>query len=607
MLNSIDKKDVTLLPSIFKERFDLNRKYLMSLSTQGLLQNFYLEAGIVMPGLQILPEPDTAELHWGWEAPTCQLRGHFLGHWLAAAASIYRSTTDRELKAKLDTIIDELEVCQNLNGGQWIAPIPQKYFDKLEKEQYIWSPQYVMHKLILGLYSAYVDAGNEKALTILDHLSDWYVQWTGEMAVKNPHAIYSGEESGMLEMWISLYELTKDEKYLTLQERYNNPRIVGDLEAGKDTLTNCHANASIPWSHGTAKLFEVTGDARWRKITEAFWKNAVTDRGLYCTGGQNAGEYWTPPHMLGRFISEKNQEFCTVYNMVRTADYLYRWTADTDFSDFIELNLYNGFLAQHNKETGMPDYFLSLKAGSRKEWGTPTRDFWCCHGTMVQAQTLYPSLIYFENGDRLIVNQYIPSELKWKANGTDVTFTQTVNMKFYNDLALFDERDESQMSRWFLKFAVTAEKAEDFTLSFRIPKWVKRVPEVTINGEVVTELDIRDGYLHMNRKWEKDEVFLFLPAGITTSALDDIPDTFALMEGPIVLAGECDEEQILYGDRNKPEEMLTPQYEHTYYLFPWKQGAYKTRNNSPCINFKPLYEITDETYTVYFKEDTGSH
>lgn len=104
-------------------------------------------------------------------------------------------------------------------------------------------------------------------------------------------------------------------------------------------------------------------------------------------------ENWTPPYKLGHYLSESNQEFCTVYNTVRTASTLYQWTEDMAYADYIELNLYNGFLTQQNKYTGMPRYFLPLKAGNTKKWGAPTSDFWYCYGTMVQAPTIYNSLI----------------------------------------------------------------------------------------------------------------------------------------------------------------------------------------------------------------------
>lgn len=600
MLNSIAKNKVKLLPSIFRERFEINRNYLLSLKNEALLQNFYLEAGIKLPGYQVLNDPDTDDIFWGWEAPTCQLRGHFLGHWMSAAASIVANEQDYEVKAKLDKIVDELSRCQEMNGGEWVGSIPEKYFTKLERNQDIWSPQYVMHKTLLGLMHAYTLAGNEKALSILDKQSDWYIKWIDELNKKGSYAMYKGEEAGMLEVWAAMFQVTKQEKYKKLAESYCNPGLFGDLLAGKDALSNCHSNASIPWAHGAAKMYEVTGEEKWKTIVEAFWKNAVTDRGTYCTGGQGAGEYWVPPYKMGHFLSDRNQEFCTVYNMIRLADYLYQWTGEAMYADYIELNLYNGVLAQQNKYTGMPTYFLPLRGGSKKLWGSRTRDFWCCYGTMVQAQTMYPSITYYEDGDRLVVSQYIPSEINWNHNQNQIQIKQTTDMKYYNDTAYFDDADNSQMSRWLLKFEVHTEKKDNFTVSFRIPKWVEGVPTVTLNKEPMTQVEVVDGYLNLSKEWLDDEIVLYLPAGLEVNELEDVPETCAFMEGPVVLAGICNEERELKGDKEKPEEILIPQYEHTYEAFPWKQSNYKTIHQPQNIDFIPLYDVTDEKYTVYF-------
>ena len=54
-------------------------------------------------------------------------------------------------------------------------------------------------------------------------------------------------------------------------------------------LTNMHANTTIPEIHGAARAWEVTGEERWRRIVEAYWRCAVIDRGYYCTGGQTNG------------------------------------------------------------------------------------------------------------------------------------------------------------------------------------------------------------------------------------------------------------------------------------------------------------------------------
>ncbi len=600
MITGFSLEQVTLLPGLFKERADVNRAYLMELKSQCLLQNFYLEAGIVMPGLQVVDDPNTASLHWGWEAPTCQLRGHFLGHWMSAASVLIATTQDYELEAKLKYIIGELEKCQQLNGGKWLAPFPEKYFDKLERNEYIWSPQYTMHKLILGLMHAYEYANNQKALKLLDNLADWYVNWVAKMQKVNPHAVYSGEEGGMLEVWATLYELTHAEKYLALAKSYAHPSIFKKLLDGKDPLSNSHQNASIPFAHGASKMYQVTKDEKWLEIVKLFWKCAVTDRGEYCTGGQGAGEFWVPRNMQGRFLSDRNQEFCTVYNMVRLADYLYRFTGDSLYADYIERNLYNGFLAQQNKYTGMPTYFLPMRAGSKKKWGSKTKDFWCCYGTMVQAQTIYPTLCYYqdEEKNRLRISQYIPSKLVYGEGADAIELNQTVNMKYYNDQAFFDESDEGQMSRWQIKFTVKASK--EFTLSFRVPGWVKAEPLVTVNGAESHDYSVENGYLNISRHWTNDEIQIYFPAGLSFVTLPDMPEMTAVLEGPIVLAGLSTSDEGLYLDPEHPEDTFMPQSEHTYDTFPWLQSTYVTKNQPKNMTFTPLYDITEEEYTLYF-------
>ena len=597
MLKPAEKGSVKILPGVFRERMDVNRQYLLELDANCLLQNFYLEAGIILPGLQVVDNPETANLHWGWEAPTCQLRGHFLGHWISAAAKLIAADGEPELRVKLDNIVSELARCQELNGGEWVGSIPEKYFTRLIKNQYIWSPQYVMHKTIVGLSDAYIYAGNTQALDILSHLSDWYITWTEKAAETNPHAVYAGEEAGMLEVWAQLYQLTKDEKYLTLAKRYADAGLFRKLKEGKDSLTNCHANASIPFTHGAAKMYEITGDSDWLEVIKLFWKVAVTDRGMFSTTGMNAGEFWVPPHMQGHFLGSSDQEFCTVYNMVRTASYLLKYTGEAQYADYIERALYNGFLAQQNAQTGMPAYFLPLGAGSRKKWGTKTRDFWCCHGTMVQAQTLYPELVWFTDGDKITAAQYIPSEFTAEMNGAKVTVSQTTGMKYYNDQAFFDEKDDGQMSRWLLKFSVKCDKPVRFTLSLRVPEWAKGVV-LEVNGKN-TAAPVKDGWLDITADWQNDSVQVFFPSELRAETLPDMPELMSVVDGPIVLAGITGSDCGING-ADKLNEQFMPQREHTYGTFPWRQNSWRTRNQPQSVMFRPLYEVTDEEYTVYF-------
>lgn len=573
---------VRLLPSMFRQRFDLNRKYLMSLSNENLLQNHYLEAGI-------LNRTDKdGGYHWGMESPTCQVRGHFLGHWLSAAARIYAATRDAEIKAKADQIVSELGRCQKENGGEWAGSIPEKYLEWIAKGRGIWAPHYTVHKTLMGLYEMFSLAGNEQALNVLLNWAKWFHRWTSQFSREKMDDILEVETGGMLEVWANLYGVTQKQEHLDLLRRYDRPRFFNRLLAAEDVLTNRHANTTIPEIHGAARAWEVTGEKRWRDIVEAYWRLAVTDRGFYCTGGQTCGEMWTPPGELSARLGDKNQEHCTVYNMMRLAEYLLRWTGDVSYADYWERNLYNGILAQQHPQTGMVAYWLPLQAGAVKKWGTPTESFWCCVGTLVQAHSVHDRNVYLEDDDGLVIYQYIPTELTWQRSGVTVKVTQTIDTQV----------GETRRPRCLaLDLTVVSEHPVEFTLKIRLPWWLNGEPMITVNGTRECVPSVLSGLYNIHRTWKNVELHIELPKCLTTCPLPDNPDTVAFLDGPIVLAGLCDEERILFGDKDNPETMLTPDNEREWST--WRPG-YRTYNQERGFRFIPLYEVGDEQYTVYF-------
>ena len=588
-MEALKFNEVKLTDGLFKEREVVDRDYLMSLDNRALLQNFYLEAGIVLPNAQIVPNPESIYFHWGWEAPSCQLRGHFLGHWLSAAAHLISTNKDRELEAKLYTIIDELKRCQINNGGEWIGSIPEKYFKRLETDDYIWSPQYTVHKTLMGLLDAYECTGYAVAMDILDHAADWYIKWKNRL--ENTDAMLKGEAGGMLEIWARLYGITNNDKYLILANAYYYKDFDKYL-AGVDNLTDNHANASIPMAHGSAKMYEITGDEKWLKITKEFWKQAVIDREAFATGGQNAGEFWIATNLFSNAISDRTQEFCTMYNMVRLAEYLYCITEEKEYSDYIEHILYNAFLSQQNKNTGMPTYFLPMRPASHKLWGSKTRDFWCCTGTMVQAQTIYSNLIYFYDSDTktISVEQYIGSIM----NKDGITISQETNMNYCQGALFNDSRNNDIKSRWSFTFRITS--ADEVTVKLRIPKWAKKV---YVNEK---EYDASEKYYMVNGTFNDEIINILFVSELESRDLPNSKCMTAILDGPIVLAAINDDGKNFSLEGNKPSDMLTPFVEHTYDTYPWQQTSYYSSQDNYKTQFIPLYDVTDEAYTIYFSK-----
>ena len=589
----LQNHQVKLLPGLFQKRFDINRRYVFSLKTQNLLQNHYMEAGLWAP----IGKPEDA--HWGWESPTCQIRGEFLGHWLSAAAHIYASTGDQEIKAKADIIVAEVRRCQEENGGEWAGPIPEKYMDWLARGKKVWAPHCTVHRNMMGLFDMYAWSGNQQALDILVRWARWFSRWSSQFTREQFDNILDVETGGMLEVWADLYSVTGEKEHYNLIKQYDRRRLFDPLVAGKDPLTNMHANTTIPEILGAARAWEVTGEDRWRDIVEAYWRCAVVDRGYFCTGGQTNGEFWIPPRQLSTRLGDKTQEHCTVYHMMRLADYMFRWTGDASYDDYWERNLYNGSLAQQHPETGMVTYFLPLRSGSVKKWGTPIDDFWCCQGTLIQAHTIYPNHIFYEEGKDLVLSQYIPSQLDWNRNGKSVNLT------------LLEETNPEAHRRpgcrsYELKIACS--EPQKFALKFRLPWWISASPEVIVNKEKLAIVGNPSSYALIDQVWQNDTVHITLPQNLTTSPLPDLPDTVAFMEGPVVLAAvlgdgskrtsvEMLTEKTLYGRKEDPTSLLIPDNEREFTR--WRIG-YRTHDQVQNIRFIPLYEIQDECYAVYF-------
>jgi DUF1680 family protein len=609
-LRPLPRGTVKLLPSVFQHRFALNRQYMISLKTENLLQNFYLEAGLWQPRHKV------DDIHGGWEVPTCQLRGHFLGHWLSAAAIIAANTGDQEIKGKADYIVSELARCQIENAGEWVGSIPEKYLDWVARGKRVWAPHYTLHKTLMGLWDMYEIGGNTQALDILLKWARWFHRWSGQFSLEKMDDIMDVETGGMLEIWANLYGLTGEQEHLELIQKYDRRRLFDPLIAGKDVLTNMHMNTTVPEVHGAARAWEVTDDPRWRQITEAYWHSGVTERGYYATGGQTNGEIWSPPNKLSERLGYRTQEHCTVYNMMRLADFLLRWNGDPAYGDYWERNLWNGILAQQHPDTGMIAYFLPLHAGAQKAWGSPTEDFWCCHGSLVQAHTIYANHIWYQSDNALTLSQYIPNEATWEQDG------ETVHLHLTQDHQLESHHRPENLA---FELKIDAKQSREFSLRLRLPWWVNGKPQFSLNGEPLEIEKDSAGYLEIRRAWENDVLHLVFPKKLEVIPLPGESEMQAFMDGPVVLAGlnpmpgysVAQDDDItdarvqpnylvrgisLTGDPAEPETILIPDNEREWWFW---QGSYRTHGQSENIRFIPLHEVRDEVFTVYFPISKG--
>src|SRR5947209_10925366 len=167
-------KQVRLGEGPCKVAMEADRRYLHSLPPDRLLHTFRINAGL----------QSSAEPLGGWEAPDCELRGHYAGgHYLSAVALMYASAGDDDLKKNGDAVVSELAKCQkSLNEGGYLGAFPIEFFDRLRNREKVWAPFYTIHKIMAGLLDMYLYTGNEQALEVVDKMAGWTAGYTGSLS-----------------------------------------------------------------------------------------------------------------------------------------------------------------------------------------------------------------------------------------------------------------------------------------------------------------------------------------------------------------------------------------------------------------------------------------
>jgi DUF1680 family protein len=608
-----DPASAHLLDGPALARATVTRAYLMSLTAENLLRPYLFQAGLwrysgsVGTTIGAADPAGPMSWHWGWESPTSELRGHFLGHWLSAAA--YFGIDDPEVRARADHIVRELRRCQDANGGEWVAAFPPDYLRRVEEKVPVWAPQYTIHKLLMGLWDMYAIAGSEESRDVLIRFARWFSRWTDPMSREQLDDVLDVETGGMLEIWADLYAETGDPADLELIARYDRRRFFDRLLAGEDVLTNRHANTQVAEILGAARAWEVTGEPRWRRIVEEFWRRAVRERGTYCTGGSTSAEVWQP---TGDVLTRLHdvQEHCVVYNMMRLAEILYRWTGGAEYAEYWERNLVNGIFSQQNPRTGMVTYFQSLAPGSVKRWGSPTNDFWCCHGTLLQAHSHHATAAVQRDAEGLRISQFIPSTTSWEGVGggtvtirleqdpfEGVVFGQTRTAAGQQAIQrLVPELPDHRPQQMAYRITVHSTGREAFVLRIRRPQWLAGEASVELAG-VAVPASTQDGWIVIPGISDGASLRLGFPIAVRALPAPDDADVVSFADGPYVLVGLTDEAHVLRGDPSDPSSLVAPDRERGHNW--WNAGAYRTRG-TPDVRFVPLQQVDGESYTTYF-------
>jgi len=595
--------DVRLLPSFWKDMSELDRSFLYALPNERLAYNFRITAGL----------PSDADPLGGWEAPDCELRGHYVGHYLSSCALMHASTGDAFIAQKAAALVTTLAECQAKDG--YLGAYPATFYDRLRKHERVWAPFYTYHKIMAGLIDMYQHTGNHQALDMAVRMADWADTYARSFSDDDWQRVLLVEHGGMNEASFNLYAITGKTKYRDLGYRFEHKKIFDPLAAGEDKLDGNHANTNIPKVIGAARGYELTGDQRYRQISENFYR-IVTEHHAYCTGGTSNGEMWHAPDDIAGELGPAAEECCCSYNMMKLTRHLYGQQPDAKFFDYYERLLMN---VRHGTQdrNGMLMYYVPLQPGMFKTFGTLFDSFWCCTGTGSEEYSKLNDSIYFHDNDSVFVNLFIPSTLDWQERGLKLR----QETKFPHDERITLTIDGAPSSRT--------------TLKIRIPYWATDGATLSINGETQRVSATPSTYVSLEHDWKAgDTVAIDLPLTLHIAVAPDDKQVQAAMYGPLVLAARLGTEGLTtnmiyggYGPRDDGYPM--PQIDTRRGMHRGKGGEppapaasskadeiwfertegsplyplqFRTNGHGPIHTLVPLSLIMDERYSVYLRK-----
>ncbi|WP_336959990.1 glycoside hydrolase family 127 protein [Sphingobium aquiterrae] len=579
---------IRLLPSPWADAVEGNRRYLHALEPDRLLHNFRTSAGL----------PPRGTVYGGWESDT--IAGHTLGHYLTALSLMYAQTGDAECKRRVDHIVDELALCQAAHGDGYVAGFTRKRGDIVEDGKPIfaelergdirsmgfdlngcWVPFYNWHKLFAGLFDAQSHCGNEKALAIAIALGSYIDGVFAALDDGQVQTVLDCEHGGINESFAELYAHGGDDRWLRLAERLRHRKILDPLSGRQDVLPWIHANTQIPKVIGLARLHELTGKADQAIAVHFFWETVTRDYS-YVIGGNADREYFPSAHSISKHITEQTCESCNSYNMLKLTRHLYGWQPEARLFDYYERAHINHILAQQDPGTGMFAYMVPLMSGAARRFSRPFDDFWCCVGTGMESHAKHGDSVWWQSGDTLIANLYIPSIATWKEQ--EATLRMETGYPFDEHVAITVE---------------ALGRPRSFAVALRIPGWCQGAT-LTVNGDAVP-VDAPDGYAIVRRVWHKgDRIALTLPMQLRSEPTVDDPATIALLHGPVVLAADL-------GPSDRPYDGPAPALVASDILAGFvpvdaANGRFQTATAQPAaLSFAPFFQQRDRRTAVYFK------
>jgi uncharacterized protein len=491
--------------------------------------------------------------------------GATFGQWISALARAYAIVGSAKIREKVLRL-----------NRLYANSITSGFY---EKNRF---PAYCYDKLVCGLIDSHTWAGDADALAILERTTDTALPHMPGRAVEQGETWRAGTDESYT--WDESYTVPENqliafqrgagERYKEIAIRYLHDSYFNRLAAGENALDGRHAYSHVNALCSAMQAYLTLGSKRHLLAAQNGFD--MLSAQSFVTGGWGPDERLraTNSPELAASLTNTHASFetpCGAYAHFKLTRYLLRVTRDPRYGDSMERIMYNTILgAKPLQPDGRAFYYSDYNFEGKKVYSNHR---WpCCSGTFPQVATDYGINIYFRDPKNLFVSLYIPSVLRWKQDGIEITLTQKA--AYPNDGSV--------------DFEFALSRPIDLSLNLRIPAWASGA-SISVNGKRWKNPIAAGSFAPLRRKWRNgDRVELELPMRMRLESLDPAnQDVVALLRGPLVLFAL------------KKSEHITRQQ----LLNATSVGAGQWRVNAADgpIAMLPFTAIQDEQYSTYLK------
>ncbi len=324
----------------------------------------------------------------------------------------------------------------------------------------------------------------------------------------------------VIEMGLAkLYRVTGDARWIELAQIFLEARGPGGKVYSQQhqlvvdqTEAAGHAVRANYMYAGMADVAALTGDARYIAAITKIWENAA-ERKLYLTGGVGAighGEAYGADYELP---NDGYNETCAAIAFMMWNHRMFLLTGEARYMDVLERTCFNGFISGTSLSGDRFFYPnpLVYDGEAKSNHGFAGRAPWfgcaCCPPNLMRATAAITGYFYAVRDGSLYVNFYAQSEGEATVQGVKVKLAQTTEYPWNGRVRL----------------AVSPERPATFTLRLRLPGWAEGHPApsdiytyedamptawtLRVGGKVITaETVIREkGYIVITREWRSGE------------------------------------------------------------------------------------------------------